>query len=93
MPEVRNDAAETPPACDRHQRLKLHLVRHLRERERGWPTDAQSSVEIGHHAAALEIGLERAELEFAAAETGIGSIAIHWPAGVVACRASVARLG
>ena len=65
-------AAKAAPARHRHQRLEVHLVGELRQRHGVRPGQFQPAVEIRHHAAGIEIGLERAELELAAAERRIG---------------------
>jgi hypothetical protein len=65
-------AAESMPARDRHQSLEIHLFRKPGEPERIRPGDVEPTVEVRHHAAAVEIGLESSELQSAAAEGRIG---------------------
>ena len=73
-------AAEAVPARDRHDRLELHLLGEPGERDRVGPGDVEPAVEVRHHAAAVEVGLERAELELAGAEGRIGLAPIPLPA-------------
>src|SRR5262249_19570495 len=69
-------AAEAVPARDRHQRLEIHLFGEPGEIERIRPGDVEPAVEIRHYAAAVEIGLESYELQFAAAEGRVGCVAV-----------------
>ena len=59
------DAAEALPAADRHQRLELHVVGELGERQRVRPVDLERAVDGRDRAAAVEIAAEGAELELA----------------------------
>src|SRR5262249_35427801 len=74
-------AAESVPARDRYQRLEIHLFGESGETERIQPGDVEPTVEVRHHAAAVEIGLESSELQFAAAEGRISYAAILLPGG------------
>ena len=44
-------AAEAAPARHRHQRLEIHVVGKLRQRDGVRPGDVEAAVEIRHHAA------------------------------------------
>src|SRR5207237_3252863 len=61
-------ATEAAPARHGHQRFEFHLVGELSQRHRVRPGDFQPAIEVRHHAAGVEIGLERAELELARTE-------------------------
>ncbi len=65
-------AAKTAPARHRHQCLEIHRVGELRQRHGVRPGDVEPPVEVRHHAAGIEIGLKGAELQLAAAQSGIG---------------------
>jgi hypothetical protein len=64
-------APPKPAQRDRYQRLELHLVGELRQRDRAGPTDLETAVEVRHHAAAVEVGLESSELQLAIVEDRI----------------------
>ena len=69
-------AAEAMPAGDRHQRFEFHLLGEPGERDRIAPGDVEAAVEIRHHAAAVEVGLEGPELQPAAAQRRIGLVPV-----------------
>ena len=69
-------AAKAAPARHRHQRLEFHVVGELGQRHGIRPGDFEPAVEVRHHAAGIEIGLKRAELELAAAQRRIDLAAV-----------------
>src|SRR5262249_60131864 len=54
----------------------------VRQRDRIRPADVEPAIEVRHHAAAVQIGLERPELQPAHAEGGVAlaPIALRWAA-------------
>jgi len=56
--------------------IEIHLVGELGQRHRARPAYLQSSLDVGHQAAIVEIALEGPELELAVVEHGIAGVPI-----------------